>query len=208
MYTLYYSPGSCSMAIHVLLNEIGEKFSLVNVEELPGKKQDPKFLSINPRGQVPALVEDGNAMLEGGAILTYLADKHRSSLLPASGWERAKALQWLMFCNSTLHPAYSRCFWLLRSTDEGKDVFLASAAQWVNRLWQDVEAQLQNQPYLCGNTCTVGDILLTVIANWSAKMPFAINIGPNTKALFARVIARPSYQKALVTENVEYKMAS
>ena len=208
MYTLYYSPGSCSMAIHVLLNEVGAEFKLENTAIREGKNRSPEFLKLNPRGQVPALVEDGKSMLEGGAILAYLADKHASALLPKSGWERAKALEALMFCNSTLHPAYSRLFWLMRTEEAGKDVYMAKAAEWVNRLWQDVEAQLQNQPYMCGNECTIGDVLLTVIANWSANVPTPITIGPKTKALFARVIARPSYQKALATEGVEYKMAA
>lgn len=208
MYKLYYSAGSCSMAIHVLLNEIGAAFELENTAIREGKNRSEAFLKINPRGQVPALAEDGKAMLEGGAILTYLADKHSSNLLPSKGWERAQALQWLMFCNSTLHPAYSRCFWLMRGEEPGKDVFLKKAAEWINRLWQDVENQLQNQPYLCGKECTIGDILLTVIANWSGNIPVPITIGPKTRALFARVIARPAYQKALATEQVEYKMAS
>lgn len=208
MYKLYYSPGSCSMAIHVLLNEIGADFQLENTAIREGKNKSEAFLKINPRGQVPALEEDGKAMLEGGAILAYLCDKHSSHLLPSEGWARAQALQWLMFCNSTLHPAYSRCFWLMRSEEAGKDVFLKKAVEWVNRLWSDVELQLQNQLYLCGSECTIGDILLTVIANWSGNIPAAISIGPKTRALFARVIARPAYQKALATEQVEYKMAS
>ncbi|MBY0428087.1 MAG: glutathione S-transferase family protein [Alphaproteobacteria bacterium] len=207
-YQLYYSPGSCSMAIHVLLNEVGASFTLENTAIKDGKNRSEAFLKINPRGQVPALVEDGKAMLEGGAILTYLCDKYNSPLLPKDGWARAQALQWLMFCNSTLHPAYSRCFWLNRMTETGKEVYLAKAVEWVNRLWQDIEAELQNKPYLCGNECTIGDVLLTVIANWSNNIPLPITIGPKTRALFARVIARPSYQKALATEQVEYKMAS
>jgi glutathione S-transferase len=208
MYTLYYSAGSCSTAIHVLLNEIGAPFTLENASIPEGKNRSPEFLKLNPRGQVPALVEDGKAMLEGAAILAYLADKHNSALLPKDGWARAQALHWLMFANSTLHPAYSRCFWLMRSQEANKDVFLTQAGEWVNRLWQDVENQLQNQPYVCGNECTLGDVLLTVIANWTPKIPHPITIGPKTKAMFARVIARPSYQKVLATENVEYKMAS
>ena len=72
MYKLYYSPGSCSMAIHVLLNEIGEDFQLENTAIGQGKNKSEAFLKINPRGQVPALEEDGKAMFEGGAILAYL----------------------------------------------------------------------------------------------------------------------------------------
>lgn len=211
MYKLYSSPGSCSMAIHVLLNEIGAPFNIESTSIREGKTRTPEFLKINPRGQVPALEVDGKVMLEGGAILTYLCEENNSPLLPKNGWAKADALQWLMFCNATLHPAYSRVFWLLWRVEEaipGREAIAQKGVEWINKLWQDVETQLQDRPYLCGNECTIGDILLTVIANWSENIPYAITIGPKTRALFSRVIARPSYQKALAAENVTYKMAS
>jgi glutathione S-transferase len=212
MYKLYSSAGSCSMAIHVLLNEVGADFTLENTSVREGKTQTPEFLKINPRGQVPALEFDGHVMLEGGAILAYLAEKHNSALLPKDGWAKADALQWLMFANSTMHPAYSRAFWLLWRIEQdtpGREVLLQKTVDYINKLWKDVENHLQNQPYMCGNECTIGDVLLTVIANWSGNFTQnPITIGPKTRALFARVIARPSYQKALATEQVEYKMAS
>lgn len=198
------------MAAHILLNEVGADFSLENCSIQEGKNRTPEFLKHNPRGQVPVLVEDGAPLLEGAAQLIYLCEKFKSPLLPASGWERAQALQWLMFCNSTLHPAYSRCFWLNRQTDvpAAKEALLPRAVEWVNKCWADVEAHLQTRDYLCGGTCTIADILLTVIANWSGKLGVAPQIGPKTRALFARVIARPAYQKALATEQIQYREAA
>ena len=207
MYSLYYSPGACSLAVHTLLNEIGAEFKLEKASIKDGETRTAEFLKLNPRGQVPVLVEDGKAMREGGAIIIYLCEKHNSSLLPKSGWERAQALQWLLFCNSTLHPAYSRAFWLMGLTNTGKETLLKAAADSISRIWQDVETQLQNQPYLCGKECTAADILLTVIANWSDHVPMPISIGPKTRELFARVIARPAFQKAMATEHVTYKAA-
>lgn len=209
MYTLYYSPGACSMAIHVMLNSIGVPFQLEKVGLRDGGNRSPEYLKLNPRGQVPVLVEDGKAMREGGAMLIYLADKHKSSLLPSDGWERAQALQWLCFANSSLHPAYSRSFWLMRQEGiAGKDELLKKSSAHINQLWQDVENQLEGKSYICGNNISLADILLTVIANWSDHVPEPITIGPRTRALFARVIALPAYQKALETEGVSYKMAA
>src|SRR5262249_40965590 len=98
MYKLYYSPGACSMAVHVLLNEIGAPLQLESASTKEGKNRSPEFLKINPRGQVPVLDMDGHIMREGGAILSYLCDKHNSPLLPREGIARADALEWLMFC--------------------------------------------------------------------------------------------------------------
>jgi len=197
------------MAIHVMLNSIGVPFQLEKVGLRDGGNRSPEYLKLNPRGQVPVLVEDGKVMREGGAMLIYLADKHKSPLLPSDGWKRAQALQWLCFANSSMHPAYSRTFWLMRQEGiAGKDELLKKSVAHINSLWSDVENQLEGKDYICGNALGVADILLTVIANWSDHVPEPIVIGPRTRALFARVIALPAYQKALQTEGVSYKMAA
>lgn len=207
MYKLYYAPGTCSMAIHVLLNEIGAPVQLekVNLQEA----RTPEFLAVNPRGQVPVLVDDGQPIREGAAIILHLCEKHKSPLLPASGKERTTALEWLMFCNASLHPAYGRFFFTNRNAPEpAKDQLLTTAIAGINKLWQEVEQRLEKSPYLCGEQVTAADILLTVIANWGGMMPKKPEIGPKAKALFKKIIERPAYKKALETEQVEYKAAA
>jgi len=207
-YTLYFLPGSCSMAVHVVLNELGQPVTLQDVSAPAGQPRSPEFLKINPRGNVPTLVDDGHVIREGGAILTYLADKHTSPLLPRSGFERATTLEWLMFCNATLHPAYGKAFQAAKVfTGEVQEKVMDAAIQQINKLWADVETRLSASSYLAGKDISVADILLTVIANWSANFP-KIQIGPKAKALFKNVTLRPSYQKALAAEKVEYKVAA
>ncbi len=206
MYTLYYSPGACSMAIHVILNELGQKVELKNVGMQENRDE---FLKINPRGTVPVLVDDGHVIREGAAIMLHLFSKHKNSLLPESGFERAAALEWLMFCNATLHPAYARAFFALKNFEgETQAKVLNVAVSQINKLWEEVDSRLANSPYLAGKELTAADILLAVIANWSAKFEGKIKIGENAKRLFRNIIARPSYQKALTTEQVEYKAAA
>ncbi len=208
MYTLFYSPGACSMAVHVVLNEVGADCKLENISLSEGKNRSPEFLKINPRGQVPVLQDGNKTLREGAAILVYLAEKHNSPLLPKSGQERADAIEWLMFCNATLHPAYSRAFFLMRAAKEpAKEELLTIVTNQINKLWEEVEERLNNNNYLAGNKITVADILLTVIANWSRNFP-QIKIGAKTKDLLKKVIALPSYQKALEIEKVEYKAAA
>jgi len=79
-YQLYYSPGACSMAIHVLLHELNQPFDL-NPIDLKSPRED-SFLKISPRGQVPVLVEDGLPIYEGAAIIMHLCEKFKSELLP------------------------------------------------------------------------------------------------------------------------------
>jgi glutathione S-transferase len=210
MYTLYYLPGACSMAVHAVLNELGQAVKLENVSVPRGQPRTPEFLKINPRGNVPVLIDDGQSIREAGAILTYLLDKHESPMLPKSGFPRAVALEWLAFANATLHPAYSRVFFILKTLTDpaGKEEALTAAIESINKLWVDVHGRLDKAQYVCGSECTSADILIAVIANWSPMFPKPIVLGKNVKRLLADVSARPSFQQALKTEGVQYKVLS
>ncbi|MBX9726183.1 MAG: hypothetical protein K2X09_02860, partial [Rickettsiales bacterium] len=156
------------------------------------------------------LETDGFTQREGAAILISLLDAHKSPLLPASGNARATALEWLMFANASLHPAYARCFFQHKAlgATAGDNPLYAPAIEHIQKLWNDIETQLANNDYLCGKECSIADILITVIANWSPMLKKPITFGPKTKALFNRVIARPAYLKAMEAENVTYKVAA
>ena len=210
MYTLYYSPGACSLAVHVALNECNAPFNLEKVDLSAGANRSAEFMKINPRGQIPVLVDDGRVIREGAAMMIHILEKHQSPLLPKSGAERDSALEWLMFCNATLHPAYSRVFFLMKNPADqaAKDVLVDAAIANINKLWEEVEHRLSTTTYLAGGVITIADILLTVIANWSARMPKTVVLGPKTKALLRTIIARPAYKKAMETEGVEYKVAA
>lgn len=204
MYELYYSPGACSLAVHVVLNELGQDVTLIRAKIGDPAQPDSGLAKVNPRGQVPVLVENGGApMREGGAIITYLCDQHPSSLLPASGPARARALQWLMFCNASLHPAYSRAKFI--KTHGGSEDLVAQAQKFIQDLWDQVEAHLAaaGTAYLAGDDVTAGDILLSVIANW--RFIGTYEFGPKTQTLLKNVSSRPAYQKALEAEGITYK---
>jgi len=208
-YELYTKAGSCSMAIHAIINELGLDAAIHMMEAGAGPSglKSPDYLKRNARGNVPFLVEDGKGLIEGAAMAVYLCDKE-GKLIPKSGWERAIALQWLMFCNATLHPAYGRTFWINSNLPEDqREAALKAARSQIQDLWNFVESELGKSggPYLCGKDVTAGDFLLTTIANWN---PAAYSFGPKTSALLKNVAARPSYQKALSAEKIEYKAAA
>lgn len=203
-YKLYYKPGACSMAIHVILNELNVPFEAIKQDDLKA----PDFLKLNPRGQIPLLIVDGEPVKEGAAIITYLLDTHANDLLPKSGIERAKALEWLMWCNASLHPACSKIFGLKKPTADVLDAKAKEDLQklylsQVQELWNEADARLAKTKYLAGDKVTAADILMAVIANWGLGTP-----GANVKRVLKDVIARPSYQKALAAEQIEYKAAA
>lgn len=208
-YQLYYSPGACSMAVNVLLRELNQPFELTNANQPGTKNRTPEFLAVNPRGQVPILVVDGTPISEGGAILTYLCDTHPGALLPQSGIARAQALEGLMFCNSTLHPKYGPAFGALKTKSGAElDAALDQSGEAVQKLWDHVEEKLGKQKYLAGNQITVGDILMTVIANWNGVFGNRVKLGPNVTRVLSEVKSRPAFQQALESEGQTYKAAA
>lgn len=206
-YQLYYSPGACSMAVHVLLHELNQPFDLNRVDL--SAQRDESFLKISPRGQVPVLVEDGLPIYEGAAIIMHLCEKFKSDLIPSEGVARGLALQALMFMNASMHPAYSKFFFANKSAidDKAKKIICDEACDKIQGLWDLVDQHLETSPYLAGDKVTAGDILMTVIANWTSisKPP---KFGKNVKRVISEVSQRPAYQLALEHEGVEYKAAA
>lgn len=104
MYQLYYLPGACSQAIHVLLLELGQQVELIN------KNTVSDFAALNPLGTVPVLVDGDKVLREGAALVLYLLGKHPNSLLATSGAAREQAIENLMLANASLHPTYAKLF--------------------------------------------------------------------------------------------------
>ncbi len=207
MYKLFYSPGACSLAVHVILNELAVPFDAIRKSTKDGSLKSPEFLKLNPRGQVPLLVVGDVPVKEGGAIITWLLDTHKSALLPASGIERAKALEWLMWANASLHPTYSRAFWLMRQEidDKSKATLNASTFAQIQSYWDEAETRLSQTKFLGGDAIGAADILITVISQWGVGHEF--KFGPNLQRVFKAVQDRPSWQKAVATEKGEAKAA-
>lgn len=197
MYTLYYSKGACSLATQVILRELAQPFTLVE------RSQVPDFHTINPIGAVPVLKnQQGELWTEGAAITLNLLATHANTLLPSSGAERQRAVQQLMFANATVHPAYSKLFFIASALPEGaaQDAAFTSAAAQLNRLWAQVERQLQTQPFMAGSLLSPADILLAVYQGWDQYFKVDIIIGPKTYAMLEQVRSRRSFIVALAAE--------
>ncbi len=207
MYDLYYSPGVCSMSVHVVLEELGVDYKLHKVDLAKGEQRSAEYLKINPRGQVGALKTPGGLLSENAAMIIYLNDLHGHKVIPAGGFERAKALQWLMYANSTMHPAYSKVLFSVRNN--APEEIIKAACEGVQKQWDLVEQQLTESggPFLLGREISAGDIYLAVCANWNF-VPHKPKFGPKTKAFLKEVTKRPAFQAAIESEGVEYKAAA
>ena len=196
MYQLYYLPGACSQAIHVLLLELGQQVELIN------KNTVSDFAALNPLGTVPVLVDGDKVLREGAALVLYLLGKHPSSLLATSGVAREQAIENLMLANASLHPAYAKLFFL-RAHILDETALAAgyqAAVQGIEQLWQVVDGRLAQQLYLGGEQPSPADLLLAVYACWGGYFPLAIKLGSNVERMIAAVRARPAFQQALIAE--------
>ena len=110
MLTLYFAPGSSSMAPHIALHEIAVPFEAKALSFAKNEHRSAAYLHLNPEGKVPTLVIDGRPLTEVAAILFYLAKRFPAAgLLPSQDHEAdAQAISWMSFIAATLHPARGR----------------------------------------------------------------------------------------------------
>lgn len=198
---LYYSPGACSMASHIVLTEIGRPFETERVDTRSKKTADgTDFLSVNPKGKVPALALDGEVLTEGPAILQFVADAAGAeTLAPRAGTlARARVNEVLTYTSSELHPAFSPLF--NPALDEAGQ---AAARRTVAAKLDWLEARLADgRAYLTGGDFTIADAYAFVVANWANFTGIALDGWPRLKDYVARVAARPATQATLRAEGL------
>jgi glutathione S-transferase len=196
---LYYSPGACSLASHITLNEAGATFitEKVNVREKV-TESGADFRTISPRGAVPVLELDGGEVLtEGVAIMQHVMDSAAPGVLPATGTlARARMAEALNYVSTELHKTYSPMFRGLEG--EAKTNQLALLDQ---RL-QVIEDKLAGQDWLAGSQYTPADAYLFTVTNWSKAFGHDLGKFPKLVALRDTVAARPAAQAAMRAEGM------
>jgi len=198
---LYYSPGACSMAPHIVLREAGFKFDLEKVD-IPNKKTESgdDFWSINPKGYVPALrLDDGQVLTEVGVICQYLADqKPESALAPKSGtMERYRLMEVLNFVATEIHKQIGALF-NPKMTADMKEVQLGV----IERRFNALEKSLAGKQYSTGDKFTVADAYLFTVLNWTNLHKIDLGKWPNIKSFMSRVAARPAVRETLKAEGL------
>jgi glutathione S-transferase len=196
---LYFSPGACSLASHIVLREAGLPFELVRVDTGVHKLKDgTDYYKINPKGYVPAIgLDDGQLLTEGAALLQYLGDlAPAANLIPKYGTlERFRANEWLTFVSSEIHKGYSPLF-NPNLKDDAKAVLRAK----LEKRLAEVDAHLATHKYLMGDTFTVADAYLYTVVSWSQGVGIDLSKLPHLAEYRQRIADRPKVREALQSE--------
>lgn len=203
MYTLFYSPGSASMAPHAMLEETGAKYALKRIDITGDKPRDPDYLKLNPLGRVPTLaVAAGETIYESAAITMYLADRHpEAKLAPAiSDPQRGLYYQWLMHLTNTLQEAYLLFFYPDRNTtrpDQAAGVKDKALMRVDNVLGNLDQALAKRGPYLLGERFSAADIYLQMLHSWYEPPGSLAPRFPNLQRCIDLVAQRPAVKRML-----------
>ena len=184
MLTLYFAPGSSSFAPHIALHEVGAPYEGRPMSFARRDMQSPAYLAINPEGKVPTLLIDGRPLTEVAGILFYLAKTYpQAGLLPEDAEGQARAVSWMSFIASTLHPARSK------------------GVEHTMRVYGIADARLGSKEWVLGRY-SIADIHLFRLY-W--RLSKAINLAPDSfphlSAHHDRMLARPAVKRTIEIES-------
>ena len=203
MYTLHYSPGSCSLVIHILLEELGVPFQL----EKADSKSSAYRTQVNPKGKVPALGTPHGVITECVAILEYLCDHHGAGKLlgkPGS-WERARTLERIATLATEIHPLFNRFFHEddFSASKEAQAAVKLRGTEKLLAWFREQDEALKGKNWSGGETPDASDIYFMVMARWGRWLSPPANEMPNIRPFYERMIARPSVARAMQSEGIK-----
>jgi glutathione S-transferase len=204
MNKLYHSPGTCSLGVHCLIEEVGAPYELVKIDLMKGQQHSGEYTAVNAKSKVPALLrEDGSLLTEWPAIATWLALTYpEKGLLPTDAEGLARTLEHVDYMVATLHMQGFTRIWRpdhFASSEAEQEVVRKKGRDIYEKGLAHFEAKLDGRDYLGGKAPSIADFALFYICFWKAnrlKEPFS----PNLAAHHARMRARPSVAKALADE--------
>lgn len=203
---LYFVGGACSLAPHIVLNELGLPAKLTKVDLGQAKTADGRdYKAINPKGYVPALqLENGEVLTEAAAILQYLVDQAPNrGLAPVAGsFERYRFIEWLTFISSEIHKGFGPLW-----KPDTPEAFRKTTIDRLGTRFAYLDAHFAKSRFLMGETFTAADAYLFTVTNWANFHKLDLSPYPNLQAFQSRVAARPAVQAALETEGLLPKAA-
>jgi glutathione S-transferase len=198
---LYYAPGACSLAPHIVAREAGLKLDLEKVDLRAGKTETgATYSEINPKGYVPALkLDTGEVLTEASALVQFLADQApQAQLAPTAGTsERYRLLEWLGFISTEIHKGFGP-LWNPAMPDGAK----AIAKTNLGKRFAYLDTHLAGGAYLLGEQFTIADAYLFTVASWADFHAIDLKPYPNLQAYLGRVAARPRVREALAAEGL------
>jgi len=205
LYQLYYYPLNASMAPHMVLEEMGVEYQLHLVDRKLNAHKSSEYLALNPMGRIPTLVDDELVVYESAAICLHLCDKNKATnLIPTHGdSERALFYQWLMYLTNTLQAALIIYFYPEKYTTDSN--FASALVEAQERRIVDMLAlldhQLAGRDFLVGNTVTVCDYFLLMLAIWADELKQPPLSFLNLARYLRKLARRPAVIKVCKKEN-------
>jgi glutathione S-transferase len=207
MITLYYSPGACSLAAHVALEEAQADFEAKRIAIADGDNIKPEFLAINPRGFVPALDVDGQVITENVAVLIYVASRFpEAQLLPFDhAFALARAIQQMVFLSGSLHIAYAQLWRPHRFTaDENVHEQISEGGrERILNYHAEIERQLAETAYFAGDEYSLVDPYLLVFYRWGKRIGIEMSY-PHWAEHSRIVLQRPAVRRAIEREGLAF----
>lgn len=199
---LYYKPGACSLASHIMLHEVQADFEIEAVDTDAGlTASGADYRAINANGYVPSLTtQDGETLSEGVAILQFIADNTPDkAYAPAPGsLQRARMHQHLNYAAAELHKSWGPLF-----ANAATDAEKQAATTQVHAKFDHLEQVLADgRVYLVDDTFSVADAYTFVLVNWANFKAIDLTNWPRLAAYHARIAARPAVQSALIAEGL------
>jgi glutathione S-transferase len=193
MYELYAYPNTYAISVHLLLQECGVDYRVVDVSQngaLSGEPNDNEssaaasFKQVSPHQRVPALrLPDGSSQFESGAIALYLADSmcNGEFSIAADSTSRPEYLQWLFYLSSTLQPEVMLQFHPEHYFDDTptQQVLKAASMQRLSKIWPILESRYAAGPWMFENRPTAVDFSLATVLLWPECFPADESIYPN-----------------------------
>jgi glutathione S-transferase len=203
MLTLYFSPGACSTASHIALEESGAQYEERPTLLAKGEHKTSEYQKINPRGKVPALVADGQVITENTAILTYIARRFpEKKLLPADAIAEAQCISWMAWLSNSVHPSYTHILRPERFA-EGESALDAVKKMGAKNFFaslQEIDGHLAGRQWVMGEQFTVADGYTLVFYGWGVRADMPVKDLANYTAWKDRMLARPAVRKVLESE--------
>jgi glutathione S-transferase len=206
MLKLFYAPGACSLAPHIVLEEIGGTHAFERVSLREGAQRGPAYLAINPKGRVPALATHRGVVTENPAILAYLAQSFPAARLAPldDAFAFAQMQAFNLFLCSTVHVAFAHAFRPERYADgeAPAQAMRAKAPGALTDAFALIEKTLSDgRDYVLGDAYSVADPYLLVFSRWMDTRGVASLAGlPMTAAHLGRMCERPAVIRALARE--------
>ncbi len=207
---LYYAPGACSFVPHAMLELSGAAFEPISVKLHKGEQRSAEYLALNPRGQVPVLVDGGEVLTQIVAILLHLDAKlPEAGILPAAGIARSRALSTLAWMNNTVHPTFTHVFMPQKFTDDeaAQQAIKRFAVESYRGLLGEIETlATRASPWLTGEQPGALDAYALTLLRWGGIAGIDPTGFAATWALAQRFAALPAVARVVERERLQLNL--